>query len=314
MLPVTITSPQRGAGLTLFPLIASAGGEAEYDLLTDAIEAGSLTITEVGEQGTVPELMAVNRGPRDVLVLDGMQLIGAKQNRTVSRTILLAAASETRIPVSCMEQGRWRHATHTMTGGLDHSPAKVRRRTRTVESSEAASPRGDADRRSPSDLLSMAQGDVWNAIRESGAKFGAHSDTGALDDLYAAARPRLEDVGRNFPVVEGQVGFIAFLGRAPVGADVLDSAGAYARVHDRLIRGYVFEALEAGTQNGAGEMDEGAGDGEAAVQAFLDRLHAAARRALPTVGRGEYRSLAGPVVGGELELAGRVVHLSAFPA
>ncbi|HUG40224.1 MAG TPA: DUF6569 family protein [Longimicrobiales bacterium] len=73
MLPVTVTiaPPQSGAGLTLFPLVAAPGGpvdgEAEYDLLPDALEAGSLVVTEVGEQGAVPELLAISEGARDVL-------------------------------------------------------------------------------------------------------------------------------------------------------------------------------------------------------------------------------------------------------
>lgn len=302
MLPVTIAPPQSGAGLTLFPLVATVEGESEYDLLPDALEAGSLVITEVGEQGTVPELLAINKGARDVLVLDGMQLIGAKQNRTVSRTILLAAGTETRIPVSCMEQGRWRNASRSMKSSLDHSPAKVRKWARAAEARGAPE---EAALRSPSELLALTQGDVWASIRESGSKLRAHSPTGALDDLYVANRGRLEELSERFARVEGQVGFLAFLAGTPVGVDVLESQDAYARVHGRLVRGYIFEALEADAP-GNGATPERA-------RSFLDTLDAVSRRPLPTVGRGEYRALAGAVVGGELEVDGRVVHLSAFP-
>lgn len=323
MLPVTIATPQSGAGLTLFPLIAPEPAIADYDLLPDALEAGTLVITEVSEQGTVPELLAINSGPRDVLILDGMQLIGAKQNRTVSRTILLAAGTKTRIPVSCMEQGRWRAASRSMSTGLDHSPARVRRRTRTVEARQAAEP-SSLDR-APAEMLSMAQGEVWSSIRESGSNLGAYSETGALDHLYTAARPRLDELESSFPAVEGQVGFVAFLGGAPVGADVLESPAAYARLHDRLVRGYLFEALEAGvpedgpadggSERPADSAGRGASDGVTAdgVRRFLDEITHAERRPLPTVGRGHYHALAGVHVGGELALEGRVVHLSAFP-
>jgi hypothetical protein len=306
MLPVTVAPAQSAGGLTLFPLLAADVAEGDYDLLPDALEAGTVVITEVSGQGSVPELVATNRGPRDVLILDGMQLIGAKQNRTVGRTILLGARTETPIPVSCMEQGRWRSRSHAMRGGLDHSPSKIRRRTRSVEGSQALEQPHDAGLRSPSDLLAMAQGEVWDAIHESSIKLGCQSPTLALDDAYDVVRPQLEDLTGRFPRVDGQVGFIAFLGAAPAGADILDSPVSWARIHERLVRAYAFDAIERGktTSGATAEL----------AHALLAEIATAERRPLPTVGRGEYRSLAGALVGGELHVDGRVVHVSAFPA
>ena len=49
----------------------------------------------------------VNKSDRMVLILDGEELVGIKQNRIVNTTILIAANTTTVIPVSCVEQGRW---------------------------------------------------------------------------------------------------------------------------------------------------------------------------------------------------------------
>jgi hypothetical protein len=38
---------------------------------------------------------------------DGEQLVGAKQNRILNMTVLVAAETEVTIPVSCVERGRW---------------------------------------------------------------------------------------------------------------------------------------------------------------------------------------------------------------
>jgi hypothetical protein len=66
-----------------------------------------LTIREKGEAGTVPELLVINEADSPVLLLDGEELIGVKQNRTLNTTILLKEHSRTIIPVSCTEAGRW---------------------------------------------------------------------------------------------------------------------------------------------------------------------------------------------------------------
>src|SRR5262245_1039114 len=61
-------------------------------------------------EGHVPELRVKNSGDRPVLILDGEELIGAKQNRIVNVTILVAPQSEIVIPVSCVEAGRWSYS------------------------------------------------------------------------------------------------------------------------------------------------------------------------------------------------------------
>jgi environmental stress-induced protein Ves len=63
-------------------------------------------VAEVDESGQFSRLKVINRSDLSVLILDGEELVGAKQNRIVNTTILIAAESVTIIPVSCVEQGR----------------------------------------------------------------------------------------------------------------------------------------------------------------------------------------------------------------
>ena len=56
-----------------------------------------------------------NTGDRPVLFVDGDELIGAKQNRVVNLTILVPALTTLKIPVSCVEAGRWQATSHTFT-------------------------------------------------------------------------------------------------------------------------------------------------------------------------------------------------------
>ncbi len=56
---------------------------SEYLTLDEALAAKTATVTEVSESGSVPELYFQNEGDLPVLLLDGEELVGAKQNRVL---------------------------------------------------------------------------------------------------------------------------------------------------------------------------------------------------------------------------------------
>ena len=66
---------QRHEWLSLFPLIEPQPRSLPFELLADALEAGTVQVGEVGT-GSVPEVAVENSGDTDVLVLDGEQLVG----------------------------------------------------------------------------------------------------------------------------------------------------------------------------------------------------------------------------------------------
>jgi hypothetical protein len=62
--------------------------------------ASPARVTELGAGGSVPELRFENLGEKPVLLLDGEELVGAKQNRALNLTILAPAKQVIVIPVS----------------------------------------------------------------------------------------------------------------------------------------------------------------------------------------------------------------------
>jgi hypothetical protein len=299
MITLSPAAPQRHESLTVYPLLTPDRGALGFVLLPDAIRAGTLRITEIG-QGLVPELIAINTGATDVLILDGEQLIGARQNRMVSRSILLPAQSETKIPVNCMEHGRWHHVSPEFAPSKYHSPPKARGRNRSTERSyvEAGLAAGPA-------VLREAQGAVWDEIAYVADDLDAHSGTQALNESMQRREEDLRASAGRFPAVHGQVGMAAFVGGRPLALDVVGDRPLYASVHERLIGGYVLDALRARGETAGPEPD--------AAERFLSSVRGAIRTEAPTVGRGSYRVLSGEVVGGELEDDVRTVHVSAFP-
>ena len=98
--------PQSYRNLSLFPLLADGIAEPDYLLLDEALERGCARVSEVSEQGSVPELRFVNECDRSVLLIDGEELVGAKQNRILNLSILVPAHKTIVVPVSCHRGSR----------------------------------------------------------------------------------------------------------------------------------------------------------------------------------------------------------------
>ena len=77
---IKIGTPATFRNLTLFPLADGGGNKPDYLTLDEALAGKSAHITEVSEGGSVPELKFVNENDEPVFLLDGEELIGAKQN------------------------------------------------------------------------------------------------------------------------------------------------------------------------------------------------------------------------------------------
>src|SRR6478752_5774119 len=123
---VHVGEPIRCNQVSVFPLFADAPAPVEYALGVDAINDGSVVVEEISEAGSVPTLSVTNKANLLVLSLEGEQLVGAKQNRILNTSILIAANSKTTIPVSCVEQGRWRFKSKQFGSSGTFSPSKLR--------------------------------------------------------------------------------------------------------------------------------------------------------------------------------------------
>ena len=72
-----------------------------------AMEEGGVQVREIREEGEVNRLLAINRTEQFCLVTDMDLLKGARQNRVVNTSVLLAPHSKQEIDVSCVERSRW---------------------------------------------------------------------------------------------------------------------------------------------------------------------------------------------------------------
>ncbi len=305
MLSNTLESLELGAAvsaanLTMVPLLARQAFTPDYLLLDDALEAGLAEVTEVSKSGAVPELAFRNRAELDVLLVDGEELVGAKQNRVLNLTILVGAGQDVKIPVSCVEAGRWAWRSQRFAAGKRKLHAKARlAKMRGVSASlheDGARARSDV------------QAAIWRSIDDKMQAFACRSETSALHDAYAATEARLREVRAAFAPHPRQVGAAFFVNGALVGLELFDAPATLAKLLPKLVDSYAFDALEEAADTSppsAPSLDQ--------VRALLARIANAPQTSYPSVATGtDLRIEDAGVHAAALYARQRIVHLSAF--
>lgn len=293
-----VGDPTRLHNLAVFPLLRSGDGDRPgYLTLDEALAAELAVVTEVSEGGHVPELRFENRSTERVLLFDGEELVGAKQNRVLNLTILVGPHKRVVIPVSCVERGRWSWRSRRFSHGKRHLFAGLRAKKMAAVS---ASLRGRVGPRAN-------QGTVWAEIAAKQARMKAFSPTEAVESLYQKRAERLDDFKRGFAARPDQVGGLFCIDGRIAGLELFDHPATFARLRDRLVESYALDAVDR-------ESPVETTPAPAEVRAWLLRLAEAPGTSHPGVDLGEDLRLTAPgLEAAALVADDRVVHLSAFP-
>src|SRR5215203_5921450 len=224
-----IMGPVSHGLLHIFALQGDTHAEQDISLLEGALQAGTLHVEEPHEAGSVPELRVVNDGTSQVLILEGDELIGAKQNRVVNSSVLVAAASELVLPVSCVERGRWSRRSRTVSSGAATPHLSLRHiKSRSVHESLK---RGRGHR--------SDQGAVWEEVDRLSNVYNCPSPTNALQDTRACLSERLaafDDLLKRLP--ENARGVVVAIGGRPVALEILAGPRSFAEALPKLLAGY----------------------------------------------------------------------------
>jgi len=291
--------PSRFRNLVVFPLIEENSAQATYLVLDEALAQKCAKITEVSEGGSVPELRFINDSNKRVFLLDGEEVIGAKQNRVFNVSIMIPGGKMVIIPVSCVEAGRWRHRSNEFTSAprTHYAEGRAMKMASVTESMKShGSKRSD-------------QSAVWGDISSKFTKFKSSSATSAMSDLYEQQSVHIEDYVKSFSPIENQVGAVFALDGEVIGMELFDSAETFRKLFPKLVRSYGLDALSSKKGEGA----EGPVPSKAEVAAFLKSVADAKVSTFAGVGEGEdLRLEAEGLTGAALEVDERLIHLSAF--
>jgi hypothetical protein len=284
--------------LKLFSLIRQDVSRAalDYLLLEDGIAQGKVRVTELSGGGSVPELSVINDAELPVLLVDGEELVGAKQNRVLNLTILVPAKHTMAIPVSCVEAGRWRSASMDLKT-VDHmmySGARGQRVSQVTGSMRSSGSR------------SSDQGAVWDELAAKAVRLKTASPTQAMSALFDHHARGVEEFVRAFTCEKDQCGVAFAISGRLFGLDLFDSTEVMGKFFQKLIRSYALDALDADAD---GKYQAGTEE----LTAFLNGIGTAASFSDKAVGLGKDVRISGSTVSGAaLWAQERYLHICAF--
>ena len=184
--------------MTLFPIFAETEISSQYLSLDEALRDNRIEITEVSESGDVPNLKVINQAEIAILILAGEELVGAKQNRIVNATFMIGAGRSVTIPVSCVEQGRWRYRSNQF-GSEKRMCSPILRKGVHQDVLHSINA-GEGFRAN--------QGRVWDELAAKSARMKVHSNTGAMSDIYESYDDQLHHYTEKFSLAENQKGIL----------------------------------------------------------------------------------------------------------
>ena len=302
--PIEVGEPDVSGPLAVYPLF---GPTSNLDYVAFAAALEEVAITELESDASVNDLLVHNKGTRPVLLYEGEEILGAQQNRVLDISILVAAKSKTRIPVSCVEQGRWEGSRHREA--FRPSPQSADPRLRKLKNKRArmnvaAGMEARAD-----------QGEVWAEVAARGSEMDSASPTGALSDIYESHREQLEKLREAVRVDEGQCGSVAVIGGRIAMLDYVGRSDVYAALQPALLEGYALDGLAHQRRGALAPAPDGVVD-TGTVRGFTllaCNSPAATRGRGPGVGETAHFEANG-VEGSALLHEGELVQLTAFPS
>jgi hypothetical protein len=203
-----------------------------------AIRSGGLVISELTASGSVGQLTALNQTGDYLLLTDADVLTGAKQNRVVNRSVLLAPSGKTVIEVSCVERLRWNYRSSSFS-----TPSSV------ADPSLRSKKAGTFSRMKPENqaYFRNTQGEVWDHVYASLASEGVRSRTESYEELL---KHRMAKAERAFPEcnpAEGCNGLAVLMNGKVISADLFGNVESY-RYYFPMLRDAAFTLSRPGAE------------------------------------------------------------------
>ncbi len=279
--------------LVVFPLVGGGTTNGHYLSLQEASEQGWIQLLDTED---VNDIVLRYQGDAPVVLMEGEEVLGARQNRVFVTTVVAERPVETPVPVVCVEQGRWSGGTTFQSSGTVAYPSLRALLSLSVYQNFTEFQEYAADQQA-----------VWHSIRTTLSRLRVHSQTQSLHDSFDQLQDFLDDYLEDAEFPENTRGLLSLAGGRVLGLDLFASPGLFRKFHRWVLRGYTLEALML--MNLPTPYPD-----EARVGQFLEAVSRMPYRRFPGVVHGEeYRAKSQNLVARATVHQGHLVHLSAFP-
>ncbi len=234
-----------------------------YTVLSDAVEAKKVMVTEVSSSGSVNTLFAENVSKDTVYVMAGEIVKGGKQDRIIAQDFLLTPGQKVDVGAFCVEHGRW---TPQADGAIiDNVQIQNAGLSAPVfdETSEVVSTKVRK-----AAVVEKNQSAVWDEVEVVTSANGAGSSTGTYNALENAGgyQDTLNIYLQKFTASmqdSSIIGVVAVTGNRVIGCDLFATHYLFEKQYTKLLHSYITEAITHGEAVTAGEKD---------VQKYLDEF------------------------------------------
>lgn len=216
--------------LTVFPIFRRDGGSFSPRTLDEAVASGAASLHETGQVPWV-DLDVDTDGGQPLFIMDGEGLVAGRQNRVVNTAVLAESGLTHRVPVTCVEQGRWSGEAGFRAGSSAYPSLRA-----ILAESVGASLRGGRG-------FSADQEAVWSSVKQKLSSLRVSSTTSSMHDAYSGVSRALAAFKEGFNL-DGASGFIAFAGDELLGLDLLPGPDVMVKLREKLAESYALDAMD----------------------------------------------------------------------
>jgi len=224
---------QKHKRLSVVQFLTAQQNSFDYISGPTAIKDNLIQVKEVSDSGNVNNLFVFNLSDKYAFFMDGDILMGAKQNRVLNTSVLLAPNSKTTLPVSCVEQGRWSHVSSMFMDSDYITPQKLRAcKSRNVSENLRARSEFDA-----------GQSEVWKNVEDYHVMFNVSSPTMSLSDVYEKEKKSFEEFIKNFNLNKDANGIALVVDQKLLNIEVFNRTDIYSEYFPKILKSTAMEVL-----------------------------------------------------------------------